>query len=335
MAITTDRYSLDWEVEALNNLEDLEIDLWTGICSTSEEVVAAAHDADALLITSREPMTRGVIEQLDRCKVISRYAVGIDHIDLDAATDKGIVVTHVPDYCTAEVADHAMALILSLNRRIVELDRALHAGAWVPYQYMHSMIDGDIAPLRQLTLGIIGLGRIGQSVARRAAPFGLQLIAYDPYLEPDTFTANGVRSATFEELLTQSDIITIHCPLTAETRGMINEAAFAQMKPTAVLVNTARGPIVDMKAVEEALSSNRIVAAALDVVDPEPLPLDSPLYKLPNLILTPHAAAYSAEAVKLVRRETLDGALRVLRGQTPRTVANPEVLKKVGLQPYA
>ncbi len=335
MAITTDRYDLEWERRELAALPDMDIDLWVGLCTSEAEVIAAGGDADALLITSREPMTRDVIRELRRCKVISRYAVGIDHIDLDAATECGIVVTHVPDYCTAEVADHAMALILALNRRLVDLHRGLQDGAWIEHGYhTRALLMREVPPLREQTLGIVGFGRIGRSVAERARPFGLRLIAHDPYLTEESIRQQGVEPVSFGALLAEADIITIHCPLTDETRGMFDAAAFARMKPTATLVNTARGPLVDMAALAEALATHRIAGAGLDVVDPEPLPTGSPLYTLPNTILTPHAAYYSERSVEVVRRETLDGALRVLRGQAPRTVANPAVLQRLALRPY-
>ncbi|HEY8447300.1 MAG TPA: C-terminal binding protein [Thermomicrobiales bacterium] len=332
IVITTDRYELDWEERFLAEQDEFEFDLRAGLCRTEDELIEFARDADALLISSRERITRRVIESLTRCRVISRYAVGLDHIDLDAAAERGIVVTHVPDYCTAEVADHAMSLILALNRRIVEMDRALREGAWVSYHYhTREIIRGPIPPLRELTLGLIGIGRIGSAVAQRARPFGFHILATDPYVDPATIRERGAEPVSLDELLQRADIISIHCPLTAETREMIDERAFSLMKPTALLVNTARGPIVSMPAVTAALQECRIAGAALDVVDPEPLPPDSPLYRLPNVILTPHAAYYSERSVEILRRETLFEALRVLRGQRPRTVANPAVLERVSL----
>ncbi len=334
MVITSNRYELDWEEQFLGGLDDMSVDLRAGVCRTEDDLIALAHDADALLISSREPITRRVIEALPRCRVISRYAVGIDHIDLDAAAERGIVVTHVPDYCTAEVADHALALILALNRRIVELDTSLRQGAWVKHSYhTRRILRGPVPPLRELTLGLVGLGRIGRAVADRARPFGLRLVATDPYVDPAVFEDYGVTPLALDELLQQADIVSLHCPLTPETRGLIGERALSLMKPSAVLVNTARGPVVDIPAVTAALQERRIAGAALDVADPEPLPEDSPLYRLPNVILTPHAAYYSERSVEIVRQEALFEALRVLRGQRPRTVANPAVLGRVRLVP--
>jgi len=260
--------------------------------------------------------------------------VGLDNVDLEAAADAGIVVTHYPGYCTSEVADHALAMILALNRRIVEQDRSLREGAWVEHgPSTRRILRGPIQPLREQTLGIVGFGRIGQAVAARAKPFNLTIVAADPYIDPEVMVAAGVEPATLEELLRRSDIVTLHTPLTPETRGLIDAAALALMKPTAVLVNTARGPIIDLPALAQALQEEKIAGAALDVVDPEPLPADSPFYRMSNVILTPHSAYYSERSVDVVRRETLLEALQVLRGKRPRTVANPAVLDKVTLEP--
>jgi D-3-phosphoglycerate dehydrogenase len=275
-----------------------------------------------------------VLENIPRVKVISRYGVGLDNVDLDAASDAGIVVTHYPGYCTAEVADHALAMILAHNRRIVEQDRALREGAWLEHgPATRRILRGPIQPLREQTLGIVGFGRIGQAVAARAKPFGVSIIAADPYIDPEIIRGAGAEPVTLEELLRRADIVTVHTPLTPETRGMIDAAALALMRPSAVLVNTARGPIVDLPALAQALTNGDIAGAALDVVDPEPLPGDSPFYGLSNVILTPHSAYYSERSVDVVRRETLLEALQVLRGRRPRTVANPAVLEKVSLAP--
>jgi D-3-phosphoglycerate dehydrogenase len=336
LVYTSDRYDLGYEVDALAGLSDIDVELVSGVVSNPDELVALARDADALVVSSREAVPRVAIEELDKCQVIVRMSVGIDHVDLDAATDHGIVVSHCPDYCTGEVADHAMALILALNRRIVEVNEDLHKGAWVDRAYhTQQILRGPMPPLRELTLGIIGLGRIGQSVARRAAPFGLRLIAADPYVDPATAATLGVELVSLDELAGQADIITLHCPLTPETRGMIDSAFFDKVKPTCVLVNTARGPIVNMDDVAAALSDGRLAGAGLDVVDPEPLPATSPLYSLPNVILTPHDAYYSERSRVQVRVDTLNAALSVLRGMYPRTVANPAVIEKLDLRPWA
>jgi D-3-phosphoglycerate dehydrogenase len=299
-------------------------------------MIELARGADVLLVSSREPVTRRVIENIPGVKLICRQSVGYDLVDLEAATDHGIIVSHCPDYCTAEVADHAMALLLSLNRRIVEFNEDLHNGKWNEFTYMtRSIMRGPIPPLRQQTLGIVGLGRIGRMVAERAKPFGLRIIAADPYLSEDEIATRGAEPVSLDELLGESDLITLHTPLNDETRGLIGERALSLVKPSAMLVNTSRGPVVDLDALVTALTEGRLAAAGLDVVYPEPLPEDSVLYKLPNVILTPHAAYYSEQSIKQVRIDTLEAGLRVLRGQLPRTVVNPAVLPKVDLSAYA
>jgi len=337
--VTSDRYGneshgLELEQELVAAVTDLDVRL-LGRASTSEDdLIEAARDADAMLVSTREAVTRRVLQNIPRVKVISRYGVGLDNVDLDAAAEAGIVVTHYPGYCTSEVADHALAMILALNRRIVEQDRALREGSWVEHgPATRRILRGPIQPLREQTLGIVGFGRIGQAVAARARPFNMTLLAADPYLDPEVMVAAGVEPVSLPDLLRRSDIITLHAPLTPETRGIIDAAALALMKPAAVLVNTARGPIIDLPALAEALQEGRIGGAALDVVDPEPLPADSPFYRMPNVILTPHSAYYSERSVDVVRRETLLEALQVLRGKRPRTVANPAVLEKIALEP--
>jgi D-3-phosphoglycerate dehydrogenase len=263
VVVTSDRYGnethgLELEQELAAGVTDLDVTL-VGRASTSEdELIRAAQDADALLVSTREAVTRRVLESIPRVKVISRYGVGLDNVDLEAAADAGIVVTHYPGYCTSEVADHALSMILALNRRIVEQDRALREGAWVEHgPSTRRILRGPIQPLREQTLGIVGFGRIGQAVAARAKPFNLTIVAADPYIDPEVMVAAGVEPVTLEELLRRSDIVTLHAPLTPETRGMIDAQALALMKPTAVLVNTARGPIIDLPALARALQEER------------------------------------------------------------------------------
>jgi D-3-phosphoglycerate dehydrogenase len=339
VVVTSDRYGnethgLELEQELVAAVTDLEVTLQGRASTTEDELIRVAQDADAMLVSTREAITRRVLENIPRVKVISRYGVGLDNVDLEAAADAGIVVTHYPGYCTSEVADHALAMILALNRRIVEQDRALRDGAWVEHgPATRRILRGPIQPLREQTLGIIGFGRIGQAVAARAKPFGVTINAADPYVDPEIVRGAGAEPVSLAELLARADIVTIHTPLTPETRGLIDATALARMKPSAVLINTARGPIIDLSALAQALQDGIIAGAALDVVDPEPLVAGSPFYGMPNVILTPHSAYYSERSVDVVRRETLLEALQVLRGKRPRTVANPSVLNKVTLEP--
>jgi D-3-phosphoglycerate dehydrogenase / 2-oxoglutarate reductase len=337
--VTSDRYGnetwgLELEQTLVAEVTDIDVRLLSRASVSEDDLISAAQDADALLVSTREVVSRRVLENIPRVKVISRYGVGLDNVDLDAAADAGIVVTHYPGYCTSEVADHAVSMILALNRRIVEQDRALREGAWVEHgPATRRILRGPVQPLREQTLGIVGFGRIGQAVAARAKPFNLTILAADPYIDPDVMVAAGVEPVSLNDLLKRSDIVTIHAPLTPETRGLINAETLALLKPTAVLVNTARGPIIDLPALARALEEGTLAGAALDVVDPEPLPADAPFYRMPNVILTPHSAYYSERSVDVVRRETLLEALQVLRGKRPRTVANPAVLEKVTLEP--
>lgn len=336
IVMTSDRYnrdvsSLALEEQILADNSDLQLELETIPGDDMERVIAAANGADALLASTAEAFTREVLARLPTIKVLSRYGVGLDNVDLDAAAELGIVVTHYPAYCTAEVADHAVALILALNRRITFLDRELKAGAWVRHgRATGEILHTQIQPLREQTLGIIGFGRIGQQVALRARPFGLTILVADPYVDPAS-VPDYATLVELEDLLARADIVTLHCPLTPETRGLINAERLSLMKPTAYLVNTARGPIIDLAALATVLAARGIAGAGLDVVDPEPLPADSPLYSLDNVILTPHAAYYSERSVDIVRRQTLLQAIRVLRGVRPEVVANPRVLERVSL----
>ena len=337
VVVTSDRYGnettgLDMEQAALADVQDMVVDLRGAPCATEADLIAAGAEADALLVSTRENITRHVLAHMPRVRVIARYGVGLDNVDLDAAADHGIVVTHFPDYCTAEVADHALALLLALNRRLVELDRDLRDGAWTRHgPATRTILRGPVPPLRELTLGIVGFGRIGRAVAERARPFGLTLLTADPFLDPAVAVAAGVEVLPLPDLLERADLVTIHCPLTPDTRGLFNAATLRRMKPTAFLVNTARGPIVDLPDLAAALDRGELAGAGLDVFDVEPLAADSPFYRMPNVILTPHAAYYSERSVEVVRRETLNEALTVLRGNRPRTVANPAVLERVSL----
>lgn len=339
VVITSDRYGaenagLDRERALLDRFPELTVAVRGEPSASEAELIAIGHRADALLVSTREAITRHVCENIPRVKVISRYGVGLDNVDLDAATDNGIVVTHYPQYCTAEVADHALSLLLALNRRIVELDRDLRDGAWVRNGPATTRIlRGAVPALRTQTLGIIGFGRIGQAVAKRAGAFGPRLLVTDPYVPPDLVAAAGATAVSLDALLDEADLVTLHCPLTPETRGVIGADELARMKDEAAIVNTARGPLIDLPALTEALQARPAFRAALDVVDPEPLPPSSPLYGLLNVILTPHSAYYSTQSVETVRDETFLAAIAVLRGVLPPTVANPAVLERVPLVP--
>ena len=330
----SDRYNLEWERATIAEFGDFDAELRPVSSPGHHPPADQLADADALLISTRDHITPELLARLPKLRVIGSYGVGLDHIDLEAAAAHGVLVTHFPDYCTNEVADHAMSLVLAVNRRIVQLDRDLKAGAWHRRAHMTTdILRGPVPALRESTLGLIGFGRIGRAVARRAAPFGLKILVNDPYIQPEM--AEGIELVTLADLLVRSDIVSLHTPLTKETRGFIGAEAFAKLKSTAFLVNTARGPLLDLAEAAKFAAANPQGGLALDVVDPEPLPEDSPLYKLDNVILTPHSAYYSVKSVEILREETLCAALDVLRGRRPRIVGNPAVLDKLDLEPYS
>jgi D-3-phosphoglycerate dehydrogenase / 2-oxoglutarate reductase len=285
---------------------------------TPESIVATAKEADALLVTYAK-ITAEMIGQMKRCRIISRFGIGVDNVDLAAATRDGIVVTKVPDYCIDEVSDHAMALLLSLVRKIPFSSARAHAGRWeMP----------AVAPIHRLrgrTLGLVGFGRIPQLVAPKAKAFGLRVISYDPYVPKAVMDQLGVGQVEFAELVKTSDYISIHSPLLPETHHLFNADVFRMMKPSALLVNTARGPVVDEAALARALDGKQLAGAALDVLEQEP-PVNSPLFGRDNVILTPHTSFYSVESLEELQTKAAEEVVRVLSGEAPRNPVNPEVL---------
>ena len=284
-----------------------------------EEIIAATRDADAL-VTSASPVTRGVMGALEGLKVVVRTGVGYDVIDVKAATELGVIVVNVPDIWVREVANHALALLLARNRQIVTLDRQVHAGIWNP-----GVPGPHTGALHGETVGIVGLGNIGSAFARRIAALETKVIACDPYVDDARFAALGVERVTLEALAARSDYISVHTLLNAETRHLIGETFFRRTKPTAILINTSRGPVVDEQALYQALVDKRLAGAALDVWEREPVVADNPLLTLDNVIATPHAAYFSSAAVAQVPRRCGEEVARVLSGQRPLNVVNPEV----------
>jgi D-3-phosphoglycerate dehydrogenase len=305
------------EEEAVSIEEGFE--LVRADCRTVEDVIAAAAGAQALIV-QYAPITRAVFEALPDLKVVARYGVGVDTVDVDAATEHGVAVCNVPDYGTEDVSDHAIALALSLARGVVGLDRELRGGNYslAPVQPLHR-IAGRV-------FGVVGLGLIGAATARKARGVGYQTIGFDPVYEPGTTTADGTDVVAFDELIRRADVVSLHVPLNAHTRHLVNADVLAAMKPGAVLVNTCRGGVVDTEALIGALRSGGIRAAGLDVFEQEPLPKESPLFELPNTALTPHAAWYSEESQVELKRRTAQNAVDVLAGRKPRNIVNPEVL---------
>jgi len=290
------------------------------MCREEEDFLGKCQEADGLLL-QYGVVSRRVIEGLPRLRFLVRYGVGVDGIDLEAATERGIPVVNVPDYGTDEVANHAVALLLALCRKIARLDRQTRAGRWNVF---------EAVPIRRLagqTVGIVGCGRIGSRVARKLAGFDVRLLASDPYL---TAFPPGVEPVTLDRLLAESDQVTLHCPLTAETWHLIDARTLARVKPTAVLINTARGGIVDTAALADALRAGRLAGAGLDVTEQEPLDPASPLFRMEQVVVTPHAAWYSEEGRSDLKRRVAEEAVRLVRGERPRHCVNPEVFDRAG-----
>jgi D-3-phosphoglycerate dehydrogenase len=290
-------------------------------CRTEDEVIEVARDADAI-ICQYATVGEKAIEALTRCRVIARYGTGVDIVDVDAATRRGILVTNVPnDWCENEVADHAMALVLTLARKISAYDAATRAGTW------RWQTGEPIHRLRGSTLGLLSFGAIAQAIAARAAGFGMRVIAHDPYVPDDDVLAAGATPVTFDGLLEQSDHLVIQAPLTEATHHLIGEAELRRMKRSAFLVNTARGPIVSDDALYRALHEGWIAGAGLDDIEEEPAKVrdwkaTNPLFDLPNAVVTPHAAYYSEEAIHTVRDFAAHEVVRVLTGQAPLSPVN-------------
>ncbi|HUB96591.1 MAG TPA: C-terminal binding protein [Stellaceae bacterium] len=319
----------DFENEALIPLDAaiVEID-----ASSENEFIAAAHDADAVYAKGRN-FTKRMIDGLERCRILALGTVGCDYVDVAAATERGIPVTNVPDTFIEEVADHAMMLLLASHRRLLQQDRMVRDGRWR---------DGrpalDQPRLIGQTLGFIAFGHVARATAMRARPFGFRMLAYDPYVEELTMSPYGVEPVTFEELLRQSDFVSMHAPATEDARRMMTERHFRMMKKTALFINTGRGATVDEPAMIKALSEGWIAGAGLDVLAKEPPDPDNPLLKMENVTLTPHVASASGRFDPMRRRRVGQEIALALKGQWPRSCVNPSVLEKSTLkrwQPYS
>jgi D-3-phosphoglycerate dehydrogenase len=321
--VITDFGDPDHSLEAgVLNGSGLDIDLVRLQTRVPEELIPHVTDADALIV-QWATINRTVIEAMTRCKVISRYGIGVDMVDLQAAGEHGIVVANVPDFCMEEVSDSTIGFLFSLNRRIFVLDRWVRSGGWgstrpIPYW--------PPARLHGQTLGIVGLGNIGRVVARKAGCLGLKLLGYDPYIKPGQAAELDVELVALDDLLRRADYVTLHCPLVAETRGLIGAAQLALMKPTACLINMARGPVVVQAAIYDALVNHQITAAALDVLDPEPPDPNDPLLQLDNVIVNPHASSGSVEAAAQLRHDTAQNVVEMLSGRLPRSIVNRKAL---------
>ncbi|MDQ3870598.1 MAG: C-terminal binding protein [Chloroflexota bacterium] len=314
----------DWDYPTLDLerevLDRAGLELVPVQCRTEDDVIRLCADADGLL-NQFAPLTRRVFARLSRCRVVARYGVGVDNVDVHAATEFGIAVCNVPDYAVEEVSDHAIALLMALVRRTHLLDRAVRAGRW----------DFSVArPVRRMhgrVLGIVGLGRIGRATARKAAGLGLRVVAHDAQAGEPGFDRGVAEMVSLETLLRESDYISVHVPLTPETRHLVNEESLRMVKREAILVNTGRGGVVDTDALVAALQDGRLAAAGLDVLEQEPIPAGHPLLALESCIITPHAAWYSEEAFVELKTKAAQEVAAVLTGGEPRYCLNPDALR--------
>ncbi|MFC0557435.1 C-terminal binding protein [Halalkalibacter alkalisediminis] len=294
-------------------------------CQTEDEVIKAAKDADAL-INQYAPITRKVIENLPKLKIVSRYGVGVNTIDIDAATENDVIVGNVTDYCMDEVSDHAFALLMACARKVVLLNREVKSGRW------DFKVSVPIYRLRGSVLGLIGLGRIPQLLAAKAQAFGMKVVAFDPFVPKHVAEGLQVELLELNELCAQADFVSVHAPLIESTKGMIGEEQFKAMKKEAFIINTARGPVIDEQALIAALEQGEIAGAGLDVVEEEPIQEDNPLLKMDNVIINPHVAWYSEEAQLELKRKTAQNVADVLNGFYPSYLFNSNVKETVKLK---
>ena len=302
-------------------VEEAGLELVAAQCKSEDDVIEHGRDADGVL-AQYAPVGKRAIGAFTRCKVVARYGTGVDIIDVDAATRHGIQVTNAPnDWCAEEVADHAISLWLAAARKICEYDQATRRGEW------RWQSGQPIWRLRGRVFGLLSFGAIARLVADRARPFGVEIWAHDPFQEEAELRRHGVRPVSFDELVTGSDYLVIQAPLTPATRHLFDRATLRRMKETSILVNTARGPIVEDAAIYQALTEGWIAGAAFDDIEEEPAKVRdwrpvNPLFRLPNVIVTPHAAYYSEQSIVLVRRIAAEEAVRVVSGLPPRFPVN-------------
>lgn len=286
---------------------------------TDAEVAEAGRDADAMIFHGAIPLTREIISELKRCKIVCRTGVGVDRMDLAAAAKRGIVVANAAGCNSIEVAEQTIGLLIAAARKLVRMNQYVHEGRWQRHSKELFSYRGSVSRITGRTLGIVGLGHVGRQVAPRAQGLRLRVQAVDPYLEPRIAQELGVPLVSLDELIRTSDFITLHAPLTSATRKMFGQAEFAAMKPGAFLINCARGGLVDTDALYDALVSDHIAGAALDVTDPEPMPADHRILALPNVIVTAHTAANSNESYRDCQTHAAREVARVLSGQPPTT----------------
>ena len=290
-------------------------------CKNEDDVLSVTENADAI-ISEYAPLSGKVIHALRRCKIISMNAAGFDNVNVEAATQKGILIVNCPDYCFEEVADHTMAMVLSCARGLFQYDRRIRSRIW------DFKAAGPRQRIRNSVLGLIGFGRIAQAVAERARSFGMRIVACDPFINDDYMVTRGVQPATINAVISRADYLSIHVPLTNETRKLIGSEQLSLMKRSAFLVNVSRGAVVDETALHDALKSGVIRGAALDVLDKEPPDFESPLLSLENVLITPHAAFYSDDAMREVRSRAAQEVIKVFKGELPINIVNRSVIEQ-------
>jgi len=319
VVITDAEYkSFDLEKEELNKVG---AEVVVGQCKTEDEIIQIAKDADGLIVQYAS-ITRRVIESLKKCKVIARYGIGVDSIDVEAATEHGICIVNVPEYCIDEVSDHTIALALACVRKVVMLDNAVKKGIW------DFKISEPIFRLKNRNLGLVGFGNIARMVSCKAQAFGMGVMAYDPYISSSVMAQDNVRKVNLEVLLAEANIISLHLPLTKDTKYMFTEKEFKLMKDTAFIINTGRGALIKEEDLYRALNEKWIAGAGLDVAEKEPIDPNSDLLKLENVIITPHVAFYSEGSLKDLKRSAAKGVAQVLKGEIPSSLVNREVLHR-------
>jgi len=309
----------------------LDCEVVKNLCMSEDEILEIAKDADAIIgVATFQPFSRRVIEGLTKCRFIQSMGIGYDQLDVAAATEHGILAANIPDYCLEEVSDHAMALILACTRRIVKLNETVKGGGWKgePDPDIQKEIWPKMSRLKGQTLGLLGFGRIPRTLVPKAKGFDMRIISFDPYIPDDLFADLGVEKVDLDQLLKESDILSLHSALTSETQSMLGLEELKKMKPSAHIINTARGGIVDGQALYTALKDGIIAGAAADVSEPEPIRPDDPLLTLDNYILTAHSAHFSIPAfMELTQRPAIE-IIRVFKGEWPVGLLNPDVKEK-------
>src|SRR4051794_36926494 len=303
-------------------LQEVDAELEAANPRTTEELVAATRDADGIILHGAVPLPREALAELTRCKIVARTGVGVDRIDLAAAAERGIYITNAAGCNAIEVAEHTIGLLLALARKLVRMNAYVHAGRWQRHSPEMHAYRGRVKRVTGQTLGIVGLGRVGRQVAPRAQGVGLQVIATDPYLDPAVAAGLNVPLVALDELIARADFLTLHCPLTEETRHLIDARRLAALKPGSYVLNCARGEVLAPRALYDALVSGHIAGAALDVTEPEPMPTDSPLLTLDNVLVTAHTAANSDESFADCQRHAAGEVALVLMGEQPTTSVN-------------